>query len=97
MKKKGIIVTLICMLVVVLGMVGLYFYGLTSVSCSSDEVSFTVKSGASTKQVINNLYDAKLIKSNKNKPNLKNKIYANLTNLGYGYDEIMSNLNKYNL
>ena len=63
MKKKGIIVTLICMLVVVLGMVGLYFYGLTSVSSSSDEVSFTVKSGASTKQVINNLYDAKLIKS----------------------------------
>ena len=63
MKKKGIIVTLICMLVVVLGMIGLYFYGLTSVSSSSDEVSFTVKSGASTKQVINNLYDAKLIKS----------------------------------
>jgi UPF0755 protein len=63
MKKKRIIVTLICMLVVILGMVGLYFYGLTSVSEESDEVSFTVKSGASTKQVINNLYDAKLIKS----------------------------------
>ncbi len=40
---------------------------------------------------------AKLIKSNKNKPNLKNKIYTNLTNLGYTYDEIMYNLNKYDI
>ena len=39
----------------------------------------------------------KLIKSNKNKPNLKNKIYTNLTNLGYTYDEIMYNLNKYDI
>lgn len=39
----------------------------------------------------------KLIKSNKNKPNLKNKIYNNLINLGYSSELILNNLNKYNL
>lgn len=39
----------------------------------------------------------KLIKSNKNKPNLKNKIYTNLINLGYSSELILNNLNKYNL
>ncbi len=39
----------------------------------------------------------KLINSNKNKPNLKNKIYSNLMNLGYPYSQIIDNLNKYNL
>lgn len=39
----------------------------------------------------------KLIKSNKNKPNLKNKIYNNLLNLGYSNQMIIDNLNKYNL
>ena len=39
----------------------------------------------------------KLIKSNKNKPNLKNKIYTNLVNLGYSTELIRDNLNKYNL
>ena len=38
----------------------------------------------------------KLIKSNKNKPNLKNKIYNNLLNLGYSSNLILDNLNKYN-
>ncbi len=38
----------------------------------------------------------KLIKSNKNKPNLKNKIYNNLINLGYSSELILNNLNKYN-
>ena len=38
----------------------------------------------------------KLIKSNKNKPNLKNKIYNNLLNLGYSSEFILNNLNKYN-
>lgn len=40
---------------------------------------------------------SKLIKSNKNKPNLKNKIYNNLLNLGYSSSMILDNLNKYNL
>ncbi len=39
----------------------------------------------------------KLIKSNKNKPNLKNKIYHNLLNLGYSSEFIIDNLDKYNL
>ena len=39
----------------------------------------------------------KLIKSNKNKPNLKNKIYNNLINLGYSSELILNSLNKYNL
>ena len=39
---------------------------------------------------------SKLIKSNKNKPNLKNKIYHNLLNLGYDSEFILNNLNKYN-
>lgn len=38
----------------------------------------------------------KLMKSNKNKPNLKNKIYNNLLNLGYSNEFILDNLNKYN-
>ena len=36
------------------------------------------------------------MKSNKNKPNLKNKIYNNLLNLGYSSEFILENLNKYN-
>ena len=39
----------------------------------------------------------KLIKSNKNKPNLRNKIYNNLLNLGYSSEFILDNLNKYDL
>lgn len=39
----------------------------------------------------------KIIKSNKNKPNLKNKIYHNLLNLGYSSDLILSTLNKYDV
>jgi regulatory protein len=39
----------------------------------------------------------KLMKSNKNKPNLKNKIYNNLLNLGYTSSDILDNLNNYDL
>lgn len=61
--KKKIIIIVISILVVILLLVGLYFYGLTSVSTSNEKVMFTVKSGMSTKSVINSLYDAKIIKS----------------------------------
>ena len=37
----------------------------------------------------------KLIKSNKKKDNLKNKIYKNLISLGYSNDMILKELNKY--
>lgn len=63
MKKKGLIITIICILVVILFIVGLYFYGLTPVSRKSDKVTFTITSGTSTKSVINNLYEASIIKS----------------------------------
>lgn len=39
----------------------------------------------------------KLIKSNKNKNNLRNKIYNNLLGLGYSSEMIVSMINKYNL
>lgn len=39
----------------------------------------------------------KIIKSNKNKANLKNKIYHNLLNLGYSSEFILDNLNKYDV
>ena len=39
----------------------------------------------------------KLLKSNKNKPNLKSKIYNNLLNLGYTQSMILDNLDKYDL
>ena len=51
------------MLAVILLMVGLYFYGLTSVSTKSERVTFTVESDKGTKSIINDLYEAKLIKS----------------------------------
>ena len=38
----------------------------------------------------------KLIKNNHGKPNLKNKIYNNLLNLGYQSSQILDNLSKYN-
>lgn len=63
MKKKGIILASVGILVVILLMVGLYFYGLTSVSNKSEKVTFNIKHNTSTKQVLNDLYDAKLIKS----------------------------------
>ena len=39
----------------------------------------------------------KLIKSNRNKANLKNKIYHNLLNLGYSSEFILENLNNYDV
>lgn len=63
MKKKGLIITIICILIVILFMVGLYFYGLTPVSKASDKVIFSIEKGTNTIDVINNLYEANIIKS----------------------------------
>lgn len=63
MRKKRIIILIISILTVILFLVGLYFYGLSAVSRKSDKVTFTVSLGTSTKNVINNLYEAKIIKS----------------------------------
>ena len=63
MKKKIIIISCISLLVVILLAVSLYFYGLTSRSQNNDNVAFVVYKGENTKQIINNLYEAKLIRS----------------------------------
>ena len=59
---KKIIIVLISILVIILLLISLYFYGLTGFN-SNDEVVFTVKEGTSVKEVVNNLYSSKLIKS----------------------------------
>ncbi len=63
MRKKVIISLIISILVLILFLGGLYFYGLTAVSKKDDLVTFEVSSGASIKTVINDLYNAKIIKS----------------------------------
>ncbi|MBE6156879.1 MAG: endolytic transglycosylase MltG [Firmicutes bacterium] len=63
MKKKGIIIVVISIIVVILLIVGLYFYGLTSVSKKEEKVTFNIAANTSTKEILNNLYKARLIKS----------------------------------
>jgi len=75
MKNKKVMIVVICILVVILFIVGLYFYGLTSVSKDSDKVKFSIESGTSTKKIINDLYDAKLLKSK-----ISTMIYIKLNN-----------------
>lgn len=62
-RKKKIMIVLICILLVILFMVGLYFYGLTPVSKTSDKVTFKITSGTGTRNIINDLYEANIIKS----------------------------------
>ncbi len=62
-KTKRIIIVLICILVVILLIVGTYFYGLSRVSKNSEKVTFNIEKGTSTREVINDLYEANLIKS----------------------------------
>ena len=60
---KRIIIVVICILVVILLMIGMYFYGLTSVSKKSEIVKFNIESGTSKKEIVDNLAKSKLIKS----------------------------------
>ena len=75
MKKKGIIIVSIGILVVVLLMISLYFIGLSSVSKNKDEVTFVIEYDTTTNKVIDNLYAAKLIKSK-----IATMIYVKLNN-----------------
>lgn len=75
MKKKKIMILIVCILVVILFIVGLYFYGLTSVNKESEKVKFTINSGTSTKEIINNLYESKIIKSK-----ISSLVYVKLNN-----------------
>ena len=63
MKNKKIIILITCILVVILFMVGLYFYGLSPISKKSDKVKFTVEKGVGINKVLNDLYEANIIKS----------------------------------
>ena len=62
-KMKKIIIIGISIVVIIGVLIGTYFYGLTSVSKESEKVVFTINKGSNTKEVINNLYEAKLLKS----------------------------------
>ena len=73
--KKKIIIFLIIILVIILGMVGLYFYELTPVSKVDETVTFNAS--GSTRKVINDLSDAKLIK-NKYASLIYAKLHSNL-------------------
>ena len=61
--KKKISIIIVLILVVFLLLIGMYLYGLTSVSKDSEKVTFKVSNGSSMKEVINDLSEAKLIKS----------------------------------
>ena len=64
--KKGVkrlIIVVICILVAILLMIGMYFYGLTSVSKKSEIIKFNIEPGTSTKEIVDNLAKSKLIKS----------------------------------
>ncbi len=97
MKNKKIIIIIISILVVILLMVGLYFYGLTSVSKNSDKVTFNIESGSSTLDIIDNLKEANLIKSK-----VSSLIYVKLNNKiiksgSYELDRSMSTKEIFNI
>ncbi len=62
MKKKLIIITSIIIAIIAI-LIGLYFYGLTPVSKSSEVKLFTITSGTGKMDIINNLKKEGLIKS----------------------------------
>lgn len=62
-KNKKIIVIASMILLVILLMISLYFYGLSPVMQKSEKVEFTIEKDTPTKEVIANLKESKLIKS----------------------------------
>lgn len=81
--KKKIIIILIAIFTIVLLMAGMYFYGLTRVSKESEIVAFTAS--GSGKKVINDLYEAGLIKS-KIASSIYLKLHSNLVIKAGTYD-----------
>lgn len=63
MKKKIIIASIITLITILALLISLYFYNLSSVSKNSEVVKFSIASGTSTKEVINNLEKNNLIRS----------------------------------
>ncbi len=62
-KTKRIVILIVCILVIILLMVGMYFYGLTSVSTKSEKITFNIAPGTGTREVINDLFESKIIRS----------------------------------
>ena len=62
-QKKGIVITSVLIGVVIAIVIFLYFYGLGSVSKTSDPVTFVIKPGESKIAIVKNLKEANLIKS----------------------------------
>ncbi len=62
LKKKAIVITIV-VLILVFSLLGLYGFSLKSVSKNSEVVSFTVQSGTSKIQIVENLKTAGLIRS----------------------------------
>lgn len=63
MKKKRIIIVLAVIFVVIGILIGTYFYGLTPVSKTSQEIEFKINSGTGKMDIIDDLKEAGLIKS----------------------------------
>lgn len=62
-RTKGIIITIVGILVIILIMVGAYFYALTPISKTSEPVNFTIEKGTTTKKVIEDLVKQDVIRS----------------------------------
>lgn len=63
MKKKKVVVVLVSIIVILAVLVGLYFYGLSPVSKTSQNVEFIVTSGKGKIDIINDLKKEGLLKS----------------------------------
>ncbi len=61
--KKKVLVILGVIILLIGGLVGLYFYGLSPVSKSSKNIEFTIKEGTKKVDIVNNLKEADLVKS----------------------------------
>lgn len=61
--KKIIGILLGIIVLVIISIVGLYYYNLSPVKKSSEEVQFVVQKGSSTKKIIDDLYNANLIRN----------------------------------
>lgn len=73
--KKKILLLGISILIIILLLVGVYYYGFTPVSRKSEEVEFKVNAGDYASTVISNLKSANIIRSE-----ISSKIYIKLNN-----------------
>lgn len=91
MKKKGIIITGISILLVIILIISLCCFSMGAVSRKSDKVNFVINSGSSTRSVINDLSDANIIRS-KFAALIYTKLNKNIM-ISYGTFELDRNMN----